>query len=78
MLQLSYYPVYTKKKLISVRPKIRLQQDVPVQVHKRGTNPKELPIVTRIVSGIFLVIMNNITYFLNFLTEKHYLYSVTC
>ncbi len=63
--------------MISVRPKIRLQKDEPVQVHMRGTNPKELPTVTRIVSGIFLAMINIITYVLNFLTEKHFLYSVT-
>ncbi len=56
--------------MISVRPKIRLQQDEPVQAHMRGTNPKGVPIMTRIVGRIFLAIINNITYFLNLLTEK--------
>ncbi len=75
-IQLSYYPVYTKKNLISVRPKIRLRQDEPAQVHMRGTNPRELLTVTRIVSGIFLAMINIITYLLNFLTEK--IFSLKC
>ncbi len=64
--------------MISLRPKIRLQQDEPVQVHMRETNTEGRPTVTRIVNGIFLAKINNITYFLNFLTEKYFLYSVTC
>ncbi len=38
--QFSYYPIYTKN-IISVRPKIRLQQDESVQVQTRGTNLKD-------------------------------------
>ncbi len=65
--------------MITVRPKIRLQQTQIVQYHKRGKNPKELSIAKSIVSGTFLAMINNITSFLNFLSEKHSLYSVyTC
>ncbi len=76
-LRFSYYPAYIKN-LISVRPRVRLQQDKPVQVHMRGTNPKERPTVTRIVNEFFLAAMNNITHLLNVLTEKRFLYGVTC
>ncbi len=54
---------FTPKTTISVRPRVRLQQDEPVQVHMQETNPKKLPTVTRIVNGIFLATMNNITHF---------------
>ncbi len=63
ILQLSCNPVYTKN--LGFRKALdSLAVDEPVQVHMRGTNPKKLPTVTRIVSRIFAAIIHNMPYFL--------------
>ncbi len=62
VLQLSCNPVYTKN--LGFRKALdSLAVDEPVQVHMRGTNPEELPTVTKVVSRIFAAIIYNMTYF---------------